>query len=154
MVIKFKLNKRKMVESVLWLIKHGVSNKYYGRPVTGESYLAMEHGTVPRWLFKVACKTKNIGFEKSGRFDLIAERDYKRELFSETDIEALEFGCNEYKDLKNFDEVKEKNHKEPAWKKAWKKRGIMKEYPISFENLIDEAWLKKELKWKSHFMVI
>lgn len=132
----------------------------YGRPITGETYMAMEHGTVPKWLYKKACKLMGVGFAKAG-ISLIAERNYIRKFFSQTDIEALEFGYKEYKNLKTFSEVEDKNHKEPAWKKAWKKRGAKKEVPIQFEevpiqfeDLIDEAWLIEELKWSSSFIVI
>jgi uncharacterized phage-associated protein len=169
MAIKFKLNERKAVEAVLWFIEHGVSNKYwifkmlfsaekyhlnkYGRPITGETYIAMEFGTVPKWLFKYACKKMGLGFALAGN-SLIAERKYIRKFFSKTDIEALEYGCNEYKNLKTFNEVKDKNHKEPAWEKAWKKHGARKEVPMRFEDFIHEDWLKEELKWKSHFIAI
>jgi hypothetical protein len=84
---------------------------------------------------------------------LVAERDYIRKFFSESDIEALEFGYKEYETL-NFTSVKDKNHKEPAWLYTWARRGTSKRKPIPFEKLIDEAWLRKELKELSAFMVI
>jgi len=168
MAIQFKLNERKAVEAVLWLIHQGVTNMYsvwkmlfaaekyhlntYGRPITGDIYMAMEHGTVPKWLYKDACKRMGVGFAKAGN-SLIAERNYIRKFFSITDIEALEFGYKEYAGM-DFNEIRNKNHKELAWKNAWKKRGVRKEVPIPFENLIDEAWLIEELKWRSHSMVI
>jgi len=169
MAIKFNLNKRKAVEAVLWFIKEKKVNdmyaiwkmlfaaeKYhlntYGRPVTGEIYLAMQLGTVPKWLYKEACEQFGIGFVKAGR-KLIAERDCIKDFFSETDIEALKHGYKEYVGLK-FDAIKDKNHKEPAWDKHWKRRGKLKEVPIHFEDIIDEDWLREELAWSSSFIVI
>ncbi|MCL2282183.1 MAG: Panacea domain-containing protein [Fibromonadales bacterium] len=171
MAIEFKLNERKAIESVIWLIQRGQNNMYwvwkmlfaaekyhlnkYGRPITGDTYMAMQRGTVPRWLYKGSGKAKEKyqGFSKNGVL-LASERGYIRKFFSKTDIEALEFGYDEYKNLKTFDEVQDKNHKEMAWKKNWKKRGVRKEVPIPFEDFIDEAWLIEELKWKSHLMAI
>jgi len=168
MAIKFKINERKAVESVLWLIKRGESDMYkifkmlftaekyhlnkYGRPITGQQYLAMPLGTVPSWIYDVGIHQIGIGFYKAGRV-LVAERDYIRKFFSESDIEALEFGYKEYETL-DFTSVKNKNHKDPAWLYTWARRGISKRKPIPFEKLIDEAWLRKELKELSAFMVI
>jgi len=169
MAIKFKLNKRKAVESVLWFIKEKkVSDMYsifkmlfaaekyhlnkYGRPITGETYLAMQHGTVPKWLYKDACEMLGVGFARAGT-TLIAERDCIKDFFSETDIEALKHGHGEYKGM-DFHAIESKNHKEPAWIKNWKRRGLLKEKTIPFEDLVKEDWLREELAWKSHFMVI
>jgi len=169
MAIKFKLNKRKAVEVVLWFVKEKkISDMYsiwkmlfeaekyhlnmYGRPITGETYMAMQHGTVPKWLYKEACEQFGIGFIKAGT-ELIAERRYIRKFFSETDMEALEHGHKEYAGM-DFESIRNKNHKEFAWQNAWKKRGMRKEVPILFEDFIDEDWLREELAWSSSFIVI
>jgi uncharacterized phage-associated protein len=169
MAIKFKLNKRKAVEAVLWFIKEKkTSNMYaiwkmlfaaekyhlntYGRPITGETYLAMQHGTVPKWLYKDACEMLGVGFARAGT-TLIAERNCIKDFFSETDIEALEHGHKEYAGM-GFDAIERKNHKEPAWAKRWKRRGASREISIRFEDLIDEDWLREELAWSSPSLVI
>jgi len=84
---------------------------------------------------------------------LFGERSPIRKLFSESDIEALELGYNEYVGL-SFEEVKTKNHKEPAWEKNWGKRGASEKIIIPFEDLIDETWLKEELEQTSIYTVI
>jgi len=169
MAIKFKLNKRKAAEAVLWFIEEKkVSDMYaifkmlfaaekyhlnkYGRPITGDKYMAMEHGTVPKWLYFEACELFGIGFVKIGT-ELKAERNCIKDFFSETDIEGLTHGHKEYKGMK-FKAIRDKNHKEPAWKKYWNLRKGLNYVDIPFEDLIEEDWLKKELSWKSHFMVI
>ena len=102
MAIKFKLNKRKAAEAVLWFIEEKKINdmytifkmlfaaeKYhlntYGRPITGEIYRAMEYGTVPKWIYFEACEQFGIGFVKVGT-ELRAERSCIKDFFSETDI--------------------------------------------------------------------
>ncbi|MDR2583500.1 MAG: SocA family protein [Fibromonadaceae bacterium] len=169
MAIEFKLNERKAVEAVLWFIEEKkVSDMYaifkmlfaaekyhlnkYGRPITGGIYMAMEHGTVPKWLYFDACNMLNVGFAKVGT-DFVAEKPCVKDFFSETDIEGLDHGYEEYKGM-GFHAIRDKNHKEPAWEKYWKLRGAFNYKEIPFEEFIEENWLREELSWKSHFMVI
>jgi len=169
MAIQFKINTQKAVESVLWLIQRGESNMYniwkmlfaaekyhlnkYGRPITGDGYIAMKYGTVPSWLYNQAkIYPRGIGFIRSENF-LFAERPPITMLFSESDEEALEHGYNEYTGL-SFGEVMAKNHKEPTWIKNYELRGNNESAPIPFEDLIDTDWLKEDLTLDSHFMVI
>jgi uncharacterized phage-associated protein len=168
MAIQFKLNKQKAIEAVLWLIQRGESDMYriwkmlfaaekyhlnkYGRPITGDAYMAMKYGTVPNWLYNEAMEQLGLGLIRYEN-TLFGERSPIRKLFSESDIEALERGYNEYVGL-NFEEVKTKNHKEPAWEKNWGKRGVLEKVVIPFEDLIDETWLKEELELTSIYTVI
>jgi uncharacterized phage-associated protein len=160
MAIKFNMNKQKAIECILWIIQRGESNMYniwkilfsaekyhlnnYGRPITGDDYIAMKHGTVPSWLYEEAKNNNLRGIVKGGN-TLYAERLPITKLFSESDEIALEHGYNEYAGL-DFDAVEAKNHKEPAWEKNWKKRGMLKSVPIPFEDLITEGWLLEDLK--------
>ena len=169
MPIQFQLNKHKAVHSVLWLIQRGERDMYriwkmlvaadkyhlnkYGRPITSDTYYAMEYGTVPVWLYDVAVEQSGVGFTRDEN-SLIPEQTFKRDLFSETDIEALEYGYKEYSGSLTFGEVMDKNHKEAAWVKHWENRGSLKKVPIPYEDLVDEAWLREELEWRSYSMVI
>jgi hypothetical protein len=168
MAIKFNMNKQKAIECVLWIIQRGEPNMYniwkilfaaekyhlneYCRPITGDEYAAMQYGTVPSWLYKAACDGNARGFVKCGNA-LIKERKPITKFFSKSDIEALEHGYNEYAGL-DFEAVESKNHKEPAWKKNWKKRGMLKSVPIPFEDLIEEKWLKEDLELTSSALVL
>jgi len=169
MAIQFKMNEQKAIECVLWTIQRGESNMYniwkmlfaaekyhlnrYGRPITGDRYIAMKYGTVPSWLYGQAKdNTRDLGFIRSEN-SLLAERPPTTTLFSESDEEALEHGYNEYAGL-SFGEVMEKNHKEPTWITHYGLRGNNESAPIPFEDLIEEDWLKEDLKLDSHFMVI
>ena len=105
MAIKFNMNTQKAIESVLWIIENGESNMYniwkilfaaekyhlnkYGRPITGDKYIAMGYGTVPSWLYDATkIKQQGIGFRKDNN-TLIADRSPTMNYFSETDLEAL-----------------------------------------------------------------
>jgi uncharacterized phage-associated protein len=132
--------------------KHSLNK--YGYPITGDTYIAMKYGTVPSWLYKLTNKWHpGIGFIKCGN-SFIAERKPIIDLLSEYDEKSLEHGYNEYSGL-SFGEVKDKNHKEPAWIKNWEMREEGREsVPIPFEDLVEEDWLREDLKLTSRTMVI
>ena len=159
-MIRFNINTQKAVESLLWVVKRGESNIYnimkilfaaekyhlnaYGRPITGDKYVAMEFGTVPSWIFDATkLKRPSMGFIKVDN-TLMVDREPDLDYFSETDIEALEVGISEYAG-KSFSEVLEKNHEEIAWQKAYESRGNNNSADILFEDMIDEKWLIDEL---------
>jgi len=158
MSIQFNMNTKKMIEAVLWIIHKGESNMYnifkilfaaekyhlnkYGRPITGDQYIAMKFGTVPSWLYNLTkLEQPENGFFKEDNF-LQAKREPNMRYLSISDVKALTFGFDEYAGL-SFNEVEEKNHKEPAWQKNYNR--ISGGTPIPFEDLIEEDWLKEEL---------
>jgi len=166
MPIQFNINKQKAIESVLWLIQNGESDMYkiwkmlfsaekyhinrHASPITGGMYLAMDYGTVPEWLYgETKTERCGMGFFRQGN-DLIAERGPMLDYLSISDVNALKHGFNEYAGL-DFNAVKEKNHKEPSWKKNYvRNRNI----PIPFEDIIDEEWLKEDLSYMASSMVL
>jgi len=122
----------------------------YGRPITGDTYIAMEFGTVPSWLYNAAkMKRGDVGFHKDGNH-LRSERAPEMDYFSESDVEALTAGFKEYAGL-SFELVKNKNHDEPAWRNNY-----VPNYPhaIPFEDIIEEDWLKEDLAPVAPCMVL
>ena len=168
MAIEFKLNERKAVEAVLWLIQKGETSMYhifkmlfeaekyhvnkYERPITGDTYMAMEHGTVPKWIYTDACKKSNMDFVRSGK-RLYAKRPPITNMLSESDIEALEIGYKKYAGF-DFGGVRDINHEEPAWQKNWGKRGILKCVDIPFEDIVENDLLREDLKETARLTVI
>jgi len=165
MPIKFNVNKQRAVEAVLWIIQNGESNMYnifkilfsaekyhlnkYGLPLTGDVYVAMEYGTVPSWLYDVAkSEQRGFGFFKQGVF-LNAERNSNTDYLSPSNIYALKHGFDEYAGL-DFKTVERKNHEEPAWRKNYI---CGNGTPIPFEDLIEEDWLRDDLKLESQVAV-
>ncbi|MCQ2562005.1 MAG: SocA family protein [Alphaproteobacteria bacterium] len=125
----------------------------YGRPITGDRYIAMEYGTVPSWLYDASkIKRQGLGFYRDNN-SLLAERVPVMDYFSETDLEALQHGVAEYAGL-DFIAVRDKNHQEPCWKKNYAMRGDSDSAPIPFEDIIEEDWLREDLKVLSHSMVL
>lgn len=169
MSIRFNMNTQKAIEAVLWIIQNGESNMYniwkvlfaaekhhlnkYGRPITGDTYMAMPYGTVPSWLYDATkIKKQGIGFYKDNK-SLIAERAPTMTYLSKSDVRALEYGLEEYKGL-DFGAVLEKNHKEPAWIKNYALRGNNDCAPIPFEDIIEEDWLRRDLTVLAQNMVL
>jgi len=168
MPIKFKRNSQKAIECVLWIIQRGESNMYniwkilfaaekyhlnsYGRPITGDEYVAMEYGTVPYWLYDGVSANSLRGIVKNGNI-LHAERAPIDGFFSKSDIKALEHGYSEYAGL-TFSEVMTKNHREPAWVKAWNSRGLQEKVTIPFDDIIEEEQIREYLEPISEAIVL
>jgi len=169
MAIQFNMNTQKAIEAVLWIIQNGESNMYniwkvlfaaekhhinkYGRPITGDKYIAMEYGTVPSWLYDASkIRKQGLGFYKDNN-TLVKEREPMMAYLSKSDVKALEFGLKEYRGL-SFGEVMKKNHKESAWAKNYDIRGDNDSAPIPFEDIIEEEWLKSDLSALSQNMVL
>lgn len=166
MSIQFNMSERKAVESVLWLIKNGESDMYkiwkmlfsaekyhlnhHGCPITGDRFLAMDYGTVPEWLYGAAgAERDGIDFFRQGN-KLVAKRGQAMDYLAASDVDALKYGFDEYAGL-DFNAVKEKNHKETAWKKN---HVCNSNALIPFEDIIEEDWLKEDLSYMASSMVL
>jgi len=168
MPIRFKINSQKAIECVLWILKKGESDMYnickilfaaekyhlntYGRPITGDEYMAMPYGTVPYWFYDNASNNNLRGVVTNGH-TLHPERGPIDGFFSKSDIKALEYGYKEYAGLP-FGEVMTKNHKEPAWVKAWESRGDRQKVPIPFEDIIEDEQIREYLEPISESIVL
>jgi len=167
MSIQFNMNRQRAIEAVLWVIQNGESDMYriwkilfsaekyhlnkYGCPITGDQYLAMKYGTVPRWLYEETKKeNRDLSFFLKDGKSLIADRKPMMKYLSQSHIEALKYGFDEYAGL-DFDIVMEKNHREPSWVKNYV---CDKRTPIPFEDIIEEDWLKEDLDLMSNYMVV
>ena len=165
MAIRFNINSQKAIECLIWIVQRGESNVYNAmkilfaadkyhlnkhiRPVTGDRYVAMQFGTVPSWTYDATrLTTPGLGFKREeNTLSLEPGRTYNEWEFSESDIEALEYGFNEYAG-KSFDEVKRKNHREKAWRRARKRNPDNGAPDILFEDMIDnrKKWLIEDLR--------
>jgi len=165
--IHFNINKQKAIECVLWLIERGETNMYniwkmlfaaekyslnnYGAPITGDTYYAMKHGTVPHSLYNMAKSAKQgKGFHKEGKDRLAPEKLYEDGWLSDSDLVSLEVGFNEYKGM-DFSNVEKKNHKERCWKKNYVENTSK---PIPFEDIIEKKWVLEDLRGVAHLMVL
>ena len=124
----------------------------FGRPVTGDTYYALEHGPVPtnvKDIFDIFDSTQSddrsreLGnlFDLDRRFtyhQLIPKIEFAQESLSDSDIAALEQTIHRYGDM-NFLQLRAVTHETIAYRKAWEadsrheNRAIM-----SFEDFFEE----------------
>ena len=179
-LLKFTPNIQKIIETLLWIVgkRPGIDLYHvmkimfaadcyhlsmYGRPITGDFYVAVKHGAMPSitkdiidedpWTISEYGINESIITRKG--HSLYPVRGYNRLKFSKSDIEALEFGFSEYANLSTFWEVREKNHKHIAWRKAAERQGydMSKETKftelhqiVDFADMIDDPQMLADLK--------
>jgi uncharacterized phage-associated protein len=100
----------------------------YGRPVTGDYYVAMKNGPVPSFIYDVVKFVRgdknylSIDRNVKGDFDVLdgryigAKRDANTDHLSGSDIECLDKAIKEYKDF-GFQQLTKISH-DDAWEKA------------------------------------
>lgn len=149
-----KVDKHKVVEAILFLLQDFVGfSQYdivktlfladkshlqkYGRPITFDTYFAMENGPVPSFAYDVLKLDfdfkKEFGEERPwisvpdakkpnvNKF-VGTKRDPKYRTLSQTDMETLKEAGGTIQ-LLDFDQVFRLTHEDPAYKEAWARRG-------------------------------
>lgn len=160
--IKFEKNAEKAMQCLLWILKKcpGIS-KYnimkvmfaadcyhlntYGRPIYGESYVAMKYGAVPSFMKDLLSMRSGMPFVECDKNAFKATADPDWEQLSESDTEALQKGLEEYGSL-SFAEVKKKNHQHRAWKNHKEELKTVRFCPISYEEMIDNPEVLADLQ--------
>jgi uncharacterized phage-associated protein len=101
----------------------------YGRPVTGDTYIAMDDGPVPSHVYDIVKDNLDffgdpeaivtaIKITRNERYPRVyANRDPNLEHLSETDIAAIE-NAIAFCQPKSFNELSSLTHQEPAWSEA------------------------------------
>ena len=114
----------------------------YGRPISGDSYIAMGDGPVPSKLYDIfKCVRGDSYFKDNGHFSKLIQvvqwdlinplQEANLKTLSKTDIKHLDNSIELYGDM-SWDEVREKSH-DYAW------RNTVKNNPISLDNLVRES---------------
>ena len=121
-----QINKMKALKLVYFADRYHL--RKYGRLVTDDSYVAMEHGPVPSasrdiiessdYLDDSARAYSERFLEAEGR-ELRSINDLDVSVLSESDMEALEFAWETFGELNQF-ELRTVTHQYPEWSR-WKK---------------------------------
>lgn len=102
----------------------------FGRPITGDNYVAMKNGPVPSNIYDIlkSIRTETVFSDYAKQymplFDVrmnhfaVAKQEADLEYLSETDVECLNEALQENKDL-NFKQLTDKSH-DPAYNQALK----------------------------------
>lgn len=114
----------------------------YGRPITGDAYIAMKDGPVPSKIYDIFKAVRGDGFFASQgsqykdffevhEWDLIIPlKQADTKYLSKTDIDAIDASLSTYGNL-GWDEIRDKSHNY-AWHSTPKDR------PISMEDILRE----------------
>lgn len=177
---EFEVDKRKVVESILFLLENFVGfSQYdlvktlfladkshlqkYGRPITFDTYFAMENGPVPSFAYNILKLDfdfkREIGEEKPwvsvpdpnkpnvNKF-VRTKRQAKHALLSQTDMETLKEAGGTIQ-LLDFDQVRRLTHEDPAYKEAWARRGDAKRAQMKVQLLGASEKLVEDLVYIS-----
>lgn len=122
-----QIDKLKVIK-LIWLVDRYHIRKY-GRPIINDMYFAMEYGPVASSVADLAgFNTIQISTDEQKYLDeylksatfrkntIASVKDVDEDIFSDSEVEALEKIYKEYGDFKPFDLV-ELSHKFPEWKK-------------------------------------
>lgn len=117
------LNKMKALKLIYFADRYHL--RKYGRPITNDTYFAMKFGPVAS-----ACKNllneaeeftapeeneyRSLFLSRDGEHDFSSKREVDTNVFSKTDLEALQFAWENYKDLDQF-QLAEETHRFPEW---------------------------------------
>ncbi|GCA51806.1 hypothetical protein KGO5_04263 [Sinorhizobium sp. KGO-5] len=130
----------------------------YGRPITFDRYVAMEHGPVPSNVYnllrldpqehgfpweKVQVGPKAFQYKNAGR-------EFDEAILAESDCEALAESFVTVKAL-GFQQIRKLTHEDPAYVDAWEDDSEKKSFDMSYVMLYDVPALEKahELKFIS-----
>lgn len=96
----------------------------YGRPITNDDYFALKLGPVASGVKDIAeqsdfldddIKQYVVHFLELEYYDLISKDAVEKDVFSDTDLEALSFVWNKFGSMKEF-ELSHLTHEYPEWK--------------------------------------
>jgi uncharacterized phage-associated protein len=119
-----KINKMKALKLVYFADRYHL--RKYGRLITNDTYFAMEHGPVASGVkdlaeFSVALDKHEASYAKQyirpvSKYTYESIADVDRDVFSDSDIEALKFAFETFGQLDKF-KLRDKTHLYPEWKK-------------------------------------
>lgn len=165
-MVRFNLNWQKAIEAIdlIATLKPGISQYHigkilffadkehfldYGRSITGDRYIAMEHGPVPsntRDILKsdpdwpddiISTFHERVIVKKDKNLQRIYSKNIAHTSLSGSDIEYIECSFNKYGNM-SFAQLRELSHKDPAYNEAWDKGGVSNEMNV-------ELWLDDDL---------
>jgi len=122
-----KINKMKALKLIYFADRYHL--RKYGRPIVGDTYWAMKFGPVGSNLLNIADLSENkleknalqytreyLGHPKGDtkRLEVVSKKEVDLDVFSQSDIDALENSYKEFGDKDQF-ELADVTHKYPEW---------------------------------------
>ena len=139
------INKLKALKLVFLADRYHL--RKYGRLITNDEYFAMGLGPVASRTADIAEKNSFIGDEEKsystpfvktkGRLNIASSKAPDLEVFSDSDIEALDFAWGELGNLKQFDAA-DITHYYPEWFKHKKELDITKRVLMDINDFLED----------------
>ena len=163
MQIRFPFDKEKTLNVLLYVVGHlkradlhkvfkilyfsdRAYLREYGRPITGDMYVAMEAGPVPSKVYDICKIVRGDSYSREDALlellkvedwmYLVAKRPADLDKISPNEREVLDACIEKYGDL-SYDEIKEKSH-DTAW------RSTARDYMMRVEDIARESGLDSE----------
>jgi uncharacterized phage-associated protein len=134
----------------------------WGRPISGDRYIAMENGPVPSAIYDLIKENEYLDDGILDAFEARVERrgrkmfprfPFQHRALSRTDVEYLVSSLDRYGRMP-FDVLKQLTHEEVSWRDAWDKPGINNEMdPLLLieQNVEDRDSLIAEIRQKTAY---
>jgi uncharacterized phage-associated protein len=176
---RFRVNWRKCLEGIHLLAQRqpGISMFYvakifyfadkahlldWGRPISGDRYIAMENGPVPSAIYDLIKVSGYLAddlldefearIEKRGR-SLFPRQPFVERALSQTDVDYLDAALRQYGHM-SFGALSDLSHRERAWREAWAKAGYANEmdpFLVIDEDSADRDHLIEEIRQKTAY---
>jgi uncharacterized phage-associated protein len=174
-VVKMEPQKQRILEALLYLISEADKRKIpvtqysllkalfladrshlnrFGRPITFDNYVAMDHGPVPSFAYTLLKNEvdlhKTFGTRRASLWDRTEAPEYSKNTYlfskvkrepnldalSKSEVDALSDALAVVSRL-SFQQLRKLTHEDPAYVDAWEEAGGKKAYPMSYALLFD-----------------
>ena len=139
------INKMKALKLIYFADRYHL--RKYGRLITNDNYIAMENGPVASRTRDIAEKTNFIGrdeksyantyLESKGKYDLKSKLSPDTDVFSDSDIEALEFAWEKFGHFDKF-KLASITHDYPEWSKHRDELNRTLSMPMDLDDFFDD----------------
>jgi len=139
------INKMKALKLIYFADRYHL--RKYGRLITNDNYVAMENGPVASRTRDIAEKTNFIGrdekkyacayLESMGGYDLKSKSSPDNDVFSDSDIEALDFSWEKFGHFDQF-KLASITHDYPEWDKHRDELNRILSTPMDLDDFFDD----------------
>jgi uncharacterized phage-associated protein len=144
-----QINKMKALKLIFFADRYHL--RQYGRPITNDEYFAMKLGPVPSGCKDLAEMSDFLDpqerayaarfLQRVSQYDFASVAEVDRVVFSQTDVEALEFAWTRFGQCEPFELANDITHKFPEWKRhetALQSPDVSR-IPMSYRHFLDNA---------------
>lgn len=139
------INKLKVIKLIYFADRYHL--RKYGRPITNDEYYAMDYGPVGSCVKDIAEMSEFLGSKEEGyasifieapdRYDIRSKKGYDTDVFSESDLEALNFAWEKFGHYDQF-KLADITHEYPEWKKHERALESYSRRKMDYKDFLDD----------------